>query len=478
WNQYQRRNMERDYYQISLRSDLDVTDNVKLTSLTAYQQIKSDTEQDLDGSVAVSLDSFNVGKVTFFSQELRLSGTSDRLNWIVGGNFDRVTQDETSYVDPFTFPAAFLAPGLTLGRTGVVLKQKANTYAVFGNAEYEVLPRLTVQAGIRYTKTDRRATLCGRNFGGDTGETNLVTALTGVPLTYGQCFQIDTAIFSPVVTPEVRDLNENNTSFRLGINYSLPSRGLLYANFSRGYKSGIFSTVLGLNTSANDPAVQEKVDAFEAGFKMPLFDRKLQVNGAGFHYRYANKQIRGSIPDPLFGLIEKLVNIPRSRVWGIEGEIVVRPIDGLTISASGAYVNSKVLDSSLVLFNYQGYGGSFGGSQLPYTPKFSGTLDAQYTWPVAQSLEAFVGATGRRQSVSNSTLGNATLLNSDFVLPAFTTLDLRAGISSADGKWKFSVFGRNVTNEVINTLVFQYVDGRYGYVAKPVTYGATIAVSF
>lgn len=478
WNPALRRNLKRDYFQASLRGDLDVTDNIKLTSITAYQELKSDSEQDLDGSVARALEVFNAGKVTFFSQELRLSGTSDRLNWIVGGNFDRVTQDETNYVDPFAYPAAYLAPGLTLGRTGVALTQKANTYAVFGNAEYEVVPNLNIQAGVRYTKTDRRATICGRNFGGDLGETNLVTGITGVPLTSGQCFQIDTATFRPVITPDPFSLNEDNTSFRVGVNYTLPNRGLLYANFSRGYKSGIFSAVLGLLASQGDPAVQEKVDAFEGGFKMPLLDRKLQVNGAVFHYSYVDKQIRGKIPDSLFGLIEKLVNIPKSRIWGIEGEIVAQPVDGLNMSASGTYVNSKIIGTSQVLYNYQGYSGSFDGSQLPFTPKFTGTIDAQYNWPVGQSLEMFVGGTGRHQSQTNSTIGNATLLNNLYVIPAYTTLDLRAGVGSADGKWKFTVFGRNVTNEVITTLMFQHIDGRYSYAAKPVTYGASISLRY
>ncbi|MEP6869075.1 MAG: TonB-dependent receptor, partial [Novosphingobium sp.] len=478
WSPALLRNLERDYYQISLRGDLDITDDIKLTSITAYQHIKSNSQQDLDGSIAVALDAYNAGKVTFFSQELRLTGRSAGLNWIVGANFDRVTQDETNYVDPFTYPAAYIAPGFTLGRTGVALTQKANTYAAFGNVEYEVVPNLTIQGGIRYTKTDREATICGRNFGGDIGETILVSSITGVALTSGQCFQINYATFRPVVTPDVKTLNEENTSFRVGVNYTLPNKGLLYANFSRGYKSGIFSAVLGLNANQGDPAVQEKVDAIEGGFKMPLLDRKLQVNGAAFHYSYSNKQIRGKIPDPLFGLIEKLVNIPKSTVWGIEGEIVAKPIDGLTVSASGTYVKSKVIGGTAVLFNYQGYSGGFDGSVLPYTPKFSGLLDAQYDWQVGDSLKAFVGATGKRQSVSNSTLGNATLLNTEYVLPGYTTLDLRAGVGSADGKWKFTVFGRNVTNKVITTLVFEHIDGRYSYTAKPVTYGASIALKF
>jgi outer membrane receptor protein involved in Fe transport len=80
---------------------------------------------------------------------------------------------------------------------------------------------------------------------------------------------------------------------------------------------------------------QESVTAYEAGIKATALDRKLQVNAAIFHYVYNDKQIRGIVIDPIFNQLEKLVNIPKSRINGAEIDVTVRPVGGLTLRADG-----------------------------------------------------------------------------------------------------------------------------------------------
>jgi iron complex outermembrane receptor protein len=75
----------------------------------------------------------------------------------------------------------------------------------------------------------------------------------------------------------------------------------------------------------------------------------------------------------------------------------------------------------------------------------------------------------------HATTGTDVLLNDEHGLNAYTTRDLRAGFGAEDQRWKFSIFGRNVTNEYIVTTVFNNSDARYRYTAKPVTYGATLS---
>lgn len=52
--------------------------------------------------------------------------------------------------------------------------------------------------------------------------------------------------------------------------------------------------------------------------------------------------MRARVLDPVFGPEEKMINVPKSYIWGFEGEILARPVDGLTLSASGTYLKSKV----------------------------------------------------------------------------------------------------------------------------------------
>src|SRR3546814_5268465 len=73
-------------------------------------------------------------------------------------------------------------------------------------------------------------------------------------------------------------LTEDNISLLAGMSYKAPSGALLYATFSRGYKAGAFSNISASSTSQYVPARQERVDAYEAGAKLPLFDKHLQFN--------------------------------------------------------------------------------------------------------------------------------------------------------------------------------------------------------
>src|SRR3546814_8254074 len=88
------------------------------------------------------------------------------------------------------------------------------------------------------------------------------------------------------------------------------------------------------------------------------------VNAAIFHYVYNDKQIRGIVIDPIFNQLEKLVNIPKSRINGAEVDVTVRPVSGLTLRAAGTYVDSKVLN--FVGINNDRVTGDYRGSALPF----------------------------------------------------------------------------------------------------------------
>src|SRR5690606_13163177 len=124
-------------------------------------------------------------------------------------------------------------------------------------------------------------------------------------------------------------LPEDNISWR-GVLQWKPSGGqLFYASVSRGYKSGSFATLAGNRFSQYTPVRQEQVTAYEIGFKSALLDRRVQLNGALFYYDYLDKQLKGRTIVPVFGPLEALVNVPKSRIKGAELQLVVTPIDGL-----------------------------------------------------------------------------------------------------------------------------------------------------
>lgn len=480
---------DNSYYQLSGRADLDVSDTVTLTSVTAFAKQKLDYAQDLDGTTARVVDVPLFGDVKSFNQELRLSGNTDTLNWIVGASYDNVKTSQNNFFRLGDYSANSGLITLTLNN----YTSKFKSYGLFGNAEFEVADNLTIQGGIRYTNNKQSASYCYNDPPEDTAQgTAFIFGqfLNSVPINIrpGQCFPTAGDILlgtaRSTLTPVISNLKEDNFSFRFGANYKFDSGTLLYATVSQGYKAGTFSAIGASRTTQYTPATQEKVIAYEAGIKAPFADGKVQFNAAGFYYDYSDKQVRGRIQDTVFGLLEKMLNVPKSRIYGLEGELVVRPTDGLNLSASATWLDTKVTGNysqtpdGLAVYNAAGFTGNFKGSQLPYTPKFSANADFQYEFPVSDSMKAFLGGTLTYQGKQNTTFNNALLPADDFEIKGYATVDARLGIGSENDRWRASLYARNLTNKSYVTAVSTFLDTLIRYRGKPATYGVSLSYKY
>jgi iron complex outermembrane recepter protein len=495
WTQGFLRPSKNSYYQGTLRADYEVNDQLTLTSITAYAKSNQDYHVDLDGTASESLGIPVFGNLKAFNQEIRVAGKTDRLNWMVGANYDDSSTVNNNFYILKDFSANNPVPGfanidLTLNN----FNSKLKTIAGFANGEYKIMDNLTLTAGIRYTENRNTGTYCYNDPAVDTPQAtnrifslfqNLFTGKSNPPITAGQCFPLGdgksgTTFGLPSLTASVRKLKENNWSFRGGLDYKMEAGGLLYVSISQGYKTGIFSNIGASSQSQYTPATQEKVVAYEGGFKMPLADNRIQFNGAAFYYDYSDKQIRAKVLDPIFGLLEKLVNVPKSYIWGLEGEFTAQPADGLTFAASGTYLNSKVnrtfrqTPDGTNVYNQEGYTGDFKGSKLPYTSKFSGNADIGYKWAMNDSIEPFVGGTIIYQGRQSATFVNTVLKGDRFNIPGYTTVDLRAGIGSPDNKWKLTFYGRNVFDKYYISSPTYYQDDYFSLTARPATYGVAL----
>lgn len=470
------------FFQTSLRADYKLTDDISLTSVSAYSHYVEHMGIDRDGTTLKNAGVNDNGRVDSYYQELRLAGKTGPLNWLLGANY---AQNKTlSANDIFTGDStntAILPGGPFIAKSTTTITQNTRDTAVFGNVEYKLTDKLTLLGGARYTDSKNRYSSCMR---GDEGMqatfgffSNLLGGTTNGPVTGRSCLNLDATTFQMIQTPFHDHLNQHNVSWRGGINYKPTRDILLYALVSRGYKSGSFPTVPASTTAQFAPVTQESVTAYEAGVKITALDRKLQVNAAGFHYDYRNKQVRGIILDPIFNQLEKLVNIPKSRINGAELEIILTPVHGLTLHGGATYIDSKVQRFSGI--NNNRITSDYAGSALPFSPKWYLVGDVNYEFALNDRLHAFLGANALYNSKANS-----TLINGDDSLPelsrikAFTTVDLRAGVKSADDRWTFSVWGRNITNSYYWSNQFVTQDVVVRYAAKPVTYGATLKFNF
>jgi iron complex outermembrane recepter protein len=496
---------DNDYYQLSGRMDWEVADGITITSLTALARQTLDYAQDLDATTAVAVDVPLSGKVSTFNQELRVAGDSDRLNWIIGASYDNLRSTQSNFFglqdysanDPF-FDATGGVFSLPIQVTKNDFASRLKTYSLFANAEFKLTDALTFNGGIRYTNNKQQASYCYNDPASDTAQnaSSLFYAFEGAfgnpglpPINPGECFVLGdglqgTTFGRAIRTPLIRTLKEDNVSFRAGLNYKLDAGGLLYATVSQGYKTGIFSAIGASSTSQYSAAPQEKVLAYEGGVKLPFGGRFGNFNSAVFYYDYSDKQVRGRIADPVFGLLEKMLNVPKSYVFGIEGELTLRPVDGLRLGASATYLKTKVTSDysttpdGLNIYNAAGYTGNFKNSTLPYTPKFSANADVEYEFDISASSKAFLGGTLLYQGSQNTTFHNSALPADDFHIDGYATVDLRAGVTSADGAWKATVFGRNVFNKNYTTAVSTYLDTLLRYKGRPAVFGISLQYNF
>lgn len=453
------------FYQASLRADYALTDDLKLTSLTSYQDYKLDMPLDNDGYSFRDIYLLRTGKVQTWFQELRIGGDlGSRGNWIIGANYQHDDTFESAFLDITESSQRHL--GGTIVNDN---KQIVETKAIYGNVDVPITDMISVNGGIRYTSQDRSYAGCSRDSG--TGRTSAVfNALTGVPNNFGpgDCITLITTTTGGLVRSR---LDQNNLSWRAGVRFE-PSRELmLYANITRGFKAGSYPTVTATRAGQLEPVVQERVTAYEAGTKATLFDRALQLNGAVFYYDYKDKQIRGRRDVPPFGALEGLINIPRSHVLGAEVSATIRPYAGLTIAPSVSFVKSKI-EKPFVNFRADGFPPAveLGGEAFPYTPKWTGSSDAEYRWGLNANLDAFVGGTMTFQSHTYGGFGELA----DYRLRSYALLDLRAGIESADRRWTASIWGQNVTNTYYWVAANRLQDAVVRNAGMPVTYGISL----
>jgi outer membrane receptor protein involved in Fe transport len=459
------------FWQTALRANYELDDNTTLTSISAYDHFDRGTYVDADGTPVQNFAVLNEGYIRTFSQELRLAGkVGSTINWIVGGNY----QHDSTY-DVFQPHAA--NSSLPFKIASAIGSNKVNTYAGFANADWEVVPTVTLTGGLRYTWQDRSNTGCLYDSGaGDLAAVvaGVSTRLSGTPTTIapGGCVTLDSVTLKPAVFKG--ELNEGNVSWKAGVNWQVDPRKLLYASVSKGYKNGVFITTGATFAAQYAPAKQESVLAYEAGFKLSLLGRSLQLNGAAFYYDYTNKQIRGRVIDPVVGGLIRLLNIPKSRITGAELQLIAEPVHGLLFTGGASYVDSKILGNFV---NYTPLLNQvlMSGEAFPLTPKWQLSGDAQYDFAATDRVNIFFGGNVTYQSKTNSALGAEAL----FDVKGYTMADLRFGFHDHDDQWRVTGFVKNLTNVYYwSNVAYNGTDPAIRYAGRPRTYGVTLSYRY
>lgn len=462
--------------QAILRIDYEATDQLTLTSLSNYEYVKIRSIFDNDGTQFGFGYVTTSGHVEAFNQEVRAAGQFGSVNVTVGANYSTDNSYESSLQSYNGVQSSTRNVGSTPGNpngAGTLLfnenrgRQTNNSAAVFGNIEFEIVPRLTVIGGVRYTDLKHTNQACSADVDGTFSA--VINNLFGAPLTQrGGCITLDDATFTAPFP--VQRFVEDNVGFRAGINFKPTDDILLYGLISRGYKAGNYPVINATVRSQFRPVRQEKLTDYEAGIKLGLADGRVQLNLSAYYYDYRDKQLLTNTADPIFGLLPVLANVPKSSVKGFDFDATIRPIDGLKLQGAVAYAKSEI-------DRFQGFDvfnapADLSGKSFNFSPKWTSTADIEYRIPTGGALDFVIGGDMNYNSETFADLAQSDILR----IAPYTIYGARAGVSTTDGKYSAMIWSKNITNK------YYWYNAQVGYdtvwrlTGMPVTYGVTLSV--
>lgn len=439
-------------YGVNVRVDYDFGP-MTLTSLTSYERLNRREFNDWDGTAVPAAEVLFNSEPSVFAQEVRLTSNEDEtspLDWIVGVYYadeDLTELFQSDFQDSF---------GLT-ARTPY--EQEARTIALFGQAEYAITDRLGVTLGLRYEDEDR-----------DLVSLSTVGLVPTMPPTV-----------IPFVDSDPREANLSEVSGKVGVDYKLTEDVLLYALVSRGVKSGGFTALNTLNPAQTEPFRNEVLWAYEVGAKGDFLDDTLRLNFAAFYYDYTDQQIQGFFFDEGQGaVIGRIINVPKSKIYGAEFETVWAPIEGITLSNAigwkkGEFTEFEDLDipNAPATINRS-------GEDLPFPEwSYTGSLAVQNTLREGWTYHFNANWT-YRDTLDKTRLGN-TIFNVD----DFWLVNAQLSVGPESGLWDIGVYARNLTNtnydETRNFFIQQAGDVPFvanGFRGRPRTYGIRFAIQY
>ena len=346
-----------------------------------------------------------------FTQEVRLaSNGGDVFEWLVGGYYTKekgLIFQEFITVAPGTLTPIDTGLGLL---AEVSLDSDYKEYAGFANATVHLGERFDVDFGGRYSHNKQTAAQTAAG------------ALAG----------------NVVINTDLRS-SDNVFTYSVAPKYKLNDRASIYARIAKGYRPG-GPNVVPPNappgfTASFDP---DTVVSYEIGFKGETPDRRFGLDVAVYHIDWSNIQVLTSINN--FGLN---INGGAADVDGGEFTATWRPVTGLNVSVNGAYTEAQLADD---LPPVAGQIPAEDGDQLPYTPRLSLGLNADYNWSLGGDAEAFVG--GSLRALSKQTAD----YDADFraandrqrKVPAYEVVDIRGGVDF--GRFSVEAFARNLFN--------------------------------
>jgi iron complex outermembrane recepter protein len=458
----------------SLQGDYELANGSTITSITAYRSFDVTEIRDGDfksnpaGYVGGgSGTAFDVGPQsgTTFSQELRLTSPSGgKLEYVLGAFYFANDSKRTFQRNVTECTASTLAPNATGGTPCTAAAStfrstfaraefgaESTNFALFGQGNYDFTERLSLIAGLRYTR-DELSYFHNR--------TNLATFASGYGLGAANAL---------VPSGFVGSTSEDNVSGKIGLQYAANENVDVYATYTQGYKGPAYDVFFNMRQALRNVVEAETADSYEAGFKAQVFNGKLIFNLASFYAVYDNFQANSPDIDTTVtpnAITARLTNAGEVSTRGVEVDFLARPTRNLRLSGGFAFTDAQIEEFKDPATGLRA--SVRRGEPLPYAPKTKGSLAIDYRqdlaslpFDVAYSLQYSYTDQQRSSIPANVTTG----IDTRTFQPSYTNVDASVSFSSKDGRLSVVVFGKNLTDSARTPYI--ETNGPLGALATP-----------
>ena len=399
-------------------------ESTTLTAISDYKDFDKFQAYAADGGPASTINVLFDAEAETFTQELRLSGETDRTRWVAGAYYLYIDLDNGVSItadENYLFLPLVGAPWEDTALTHL----ETNSWSLFGQMEFDLSDQLTLIGGLRGIRENK-------DF---TGEETFF--LSTDPL------KLET--HSPLFSPQPRRHHEQEKTLwsgKLQLDWHPSDDLLLFAGLNRGVKAGGFNApfTFGAGFPAEDiPYGEEVLLAYETGFKRDnLLGGTTRINGSFYYYDYSDYQ--GFFFNQIAGWVRNL----DAEYKGVEFELFSSPSENLNLVLNLSYIDAEVFDVQLGP-------GIFVDTEPSFTPDFQAAGLVRYTWPQpVAGGRLFTQASFNYASEFFDNIRNYEASE----LPDYFIGNVRLGWSSADDRWEGAIFVNNIADERYFTIGF------------------------
>ncbi len=326
----------------SLRTDYDVDfGNGRITNIFGYRDLDSTSNGDIDALPLFLFHSDTELVQEQISNELRYAGTFGNAEITTGVFY---FNQEIGYTErrrlPTVSAAQFNGGGF----------QDHTVYGVFGQLDYAITDKLTGIFGLRYGTEEK------------TVDITYVRPRPFCSVVDRSCPVTGTNPFVPGEPNGFTDSQEwDNLNPKIGFQYAANDLMQFYGHYTQGVRSGGYNFRI-TNAAAFEALFppggsrafdEEKVDAYELGFKYETDDRRGQVNAAVFFNDIKDMQRELNLSSPTSGVAQTIVNTADAEILGFEVEARYALTDNFLLTGNVGLIDAEYTD---VIFDISGNG--------------------------------------------------------------------------------------------------------------------------